>query len=89
LDNINVNQTFSINDVQEEHKLNRFFFSGEESVIENILEDSDLFVKKGENTVPKPENIIQFKEELPKKTKNTKPLEVKDKIPPNKDEEGK
>jgi len=89
LDNINVNQTFSINDVQEEHKLNRFFFSGEESVIENILEDSDLFVKKGENTVPKPENIIQFKEELPKKTKNAKPLEVKDKIPPNKDEEGK
>jgi len=59
-DNINVNQTFSIDDIQEEQKLNRFFITSEEIAIENILEDSDIFIKDGEHIIDRIETIIQF-----------------------------
>jgi hypothetical protein len=59
-DNINVNQTFSIDDIKEEQKLNRFFITSEEVAIENILEDSDLLIKDGEHIMERIENIIQF-----------------------------
>jgi hypothetical protein len=59
-DNINVNQTFSIDDIKEEQKLNRFFITSEEITIENILEDSDMFIKDGEHIIHRIENIIQF-----------------------------
>lgn len=59
-DNINVNQTFSIDDIKEEEKLNCFFITSEEIAIENILEDSDMFIKNGEHIIDRIETIIQF-----------------------------
>jgi hypothetical protein len=59
-DNINVNQTFSIDDIKEEEKMNRFFITSEEIAIENILEDSDMFIKNGEHIIDRIETIIQF-----------------------------
>jgi len=59
-DNINVNQTFSIDDIKEEQKLNRFFITSEEVAIENILEDSELLIKDSEHIMDRIENIIQF-----------------------------
>lgn len=61
-DNINVNQTFSIDDIQEEHKLNRFFVTTQDVAIENILEDSELLIRNSEVVIGKIENIIQFKD---------------------------
>uniref|UniRef100_A0A6C0B6Y5 Uncharacterized protein n=1 Tax=viral metagenome TaxID=1070528 RepID=A0A6C0B6Y5_9ZZZZ len=61
-DNINVNKTFSIDDVQEEHKLNRFFVTTQDVAIENILEDSELLIQNSESVIGKIENIIMFKE---------------------------
>jgi len=61
-DNINVNQTFSIDDIKEEQKLNRFFITNQEIAIENILEDSDLLINNSEAMLSKIDNIIQFKE---------------------------
>jgi hypothetical protein len=61
-DNINVNQTFSIDDIQEEQKLNRFFVTTQDVAIENILEDSELLIRNSESVIGKIENIIQFKE---------------------------
>jgi len=62
-DNINVNQTFSIDDIQEDQKLNKFFITSEEIAIENILEDSELLIRDSENIMTKIDNIIQFKED--------------------------
>jgi hypothetical protein len=62
-DNINVNQTFSIDDIKEEEKLNRFFITSEEIAIENILEDSDMFIKNGEHIIDRIETIIQFNDD--------------------------
>ena len=59
-DNININQTFSIDDIQEEQKLNRFFITSEEIAIENILEDSELLIKDGENIMNKIDSLIHF-----------------------------
>jgi hypothetical protein len=41
-DNINMNRTFSIDDIGEQDKLTRFFIIGEDVVIGNILEDLDF-----------------------------------------------
>ena len=41
-ENININRTFSIDDISNEDKLNRFYIVGEEVKIENILEDTDF-----------------------------------------------
>jgi hypothetical protein len=78
-DNINVNQTFSIDDIKEEQKLNRFFITNQEIAIENILEDSDLLINNSEAMLSKIENIIQFKEE--ENTERREPEEVKDIMP--------
>lgn len=51
-DNININRTFSIDDIEQEEKLNLFFEIGEETAINKILEDYDF---GGENT----EKIIE------------------------------
>ena len=57
-----MNQTFSIDDIKEEQKLNRFFITDQEIAIENILEDSDLLINNSEAMLSKIENIIQFNE---------------------------
>jgi hypothetical protein len=43
-DNININRTFSINDIADEQRLNRFYMtdSGDELAIHSIYEDMDL-----------------------------------------------
>lgn len=41
-ENININRTFSIDDISNEDKLNRFYIVGEEVKIENILEDNEF-----------------------------------------------
>jgi len=51
-DNININRTFSIDDIEQEEKLNLFFEIGQETAINKILEDYDF---GGENT----EKIIE------------------------------
>jgi len=76
-DNINVNQTFSIDDIQEEHKLNRFFVTTQDVAIENILEDSELLIRNSESVIGKIENIIQFKE-MNNNDTSEEPLEVGD-----------
>ena len=76
-DNINVNQTFSIDDIQEEHKLNRFFVTTQDVAIENILEDSELLIRSSESVIGRIENIIQFKENNDNDTQE-EPQEVAD-----------
>jgi hypothetical protein len=83
-DNINVNQTFSIDDIKEEQKLNRFFITNQEIAIEHILEDSDLLINNSEAMLSKIENIIQFKEE--ENTERREPEEVKDIMPVESDD---
>ena len=83
-DNINVNQTFSIDDIKEEQKLNRFFITDQEIAIENILQDSDLLINSSEAVISKLENIIQFNEQG--KADGGVPEEVKDIIPQQTDE---
>jgi hypothetical protein len=58
-ENININRTFSINDISDEDKLNRFFIIGEEVVIENILEDSELLMENSEKVITKLDNLIE------------------------------
>jgi uncharacterized protein YjgD (DUF1641 family) len=83
-DNINVNQTFSIDDIKEEQKLNRFFITDQEIAIENILQDSDLLINSSEAVISKLENIIQFNEQG--KADGGVVEEVKDIIPQQTDE---
>jgi uncharacterized protein YjgD (DUF1641 family) len=83
-DNINVNQTFSIDDIKEEQKLNRFFITDQEIAIENILQDSELLINSSEAVISKLENIIQFNEQG--KADGGVPEEVKDIIPQQTDE---
>jgi hypothetical protein len=52
-ENINVNRTFSINDITDEDKLNKFFIIGEDVIIENILEDTELLMESTETVINK------------------------------------
>jgi hypothetical protein len=63
-DNINVNKTFSIEDILEEEKLNKFFIIGEDVVIENILEDTEFLMEGTEKIINKIENRSQPDEEI-------------------------
>jgi hypothetical protein len=51
-ENININRTFSIDDISNEDKLNRFYIVGEEVKIENILEDTE-FANNSGNIIPR------------------------------------
>jgi len=51
-ENININKTFSIDDISEEKQLDRFYIIGEEVAIETLLEDSecdDLYQRLAES----------------------------------------
>jgi len=63
-DNINVNKTFSIEDILEEEKLNKFFIIGEDVVIENILEDTEFLMEGTEKVISKIENASPLGEEI-------------------------
>jgi hypothetical protein len=62
-DNININQTFSIDDINEEQRLKQFYITGEDIAIENILEDSEALIESSEKVFSKIDTIIQFKED--------------------------
>lgn len=56
-DNININRTFSINDIGDEDRLHRFYVIGEEIAIDNILEDSEFLLENTEKVIEKLERI--------------------------------
>jgi hypothetical protein len=45
-ENININRTFSIEDIGEQDRLHRFYIIGESVEIENILEDTEFLSEK-------------------------------------------
>jgi hypothetical protein len=45
-ENININRTFSIEDISEQNNLHRFFIIGDDIEIENILEDTEFLPEK-------------------------------------------
>jgi hypothetical protein len=55
--NINVNKTFSIEDVGDEDRLHRFFILGEDVSIEDILEDSELLLENSEKILNRIETL--------------------------------
>jgi hypothetical protein len=55
--NINVNKTFSIEDIGEEDRLHRFYIIGEDVTIDSILEDSELLMENSEHILNRLENI--------------------------------
>ena len=61
--NININHTFSINDIGDEQRVERFFFVGEDVQIESILEDSDLLMENTNKMIEKLEVIVENREE--------------------------
>lgn len=52
-ENININRTFSIDDIVDEDKLNKFFIIGEDVVIENILEDTEFLMDGADKVIDK------------------------------------
>lgn len=56
-DNININRTFSIDDIVEQDKLQRFFVVGEEVTIESILEDTEFLMENTEKVIEKIESV--------------------------------
>jgi hypothetical protein len=58
-ENININQTFSIEDISEEKCLNRFYIIGEEVEIEAILEDSEFLTENTEKLLQRLETVLQ------------------------------
>ena len=60
-DNININRTFSINDIGDEDRLHRFYVIGEEIAIDNILEDSEFLLENTEKVIEKLERIMSLK----------------------------
>jgi len=79
-DNININQTFSIDDINEEQRLKQFYITGEDIAIENILEDSEALIENSEKVFGKIDTIIQFKEgaEIINQMESTLPEEIED-----------
>ena len=58
-ENININKTFSIEDVGEEDRLNRFYIIGEDVTIENILEDAEFLIENAVKVIEKIEEVIE------------------------------
>jgi len=61
-ENININRTFSIDDIENEEKLNRFFSIGDDIEITNILEDSEFLIENTEKFIGKIDAVIQNSE---------------------------
>lgn len=55
--NINVNKTFSIEDIGDEDRLHRFYIIGEDVTIDSILEDSELLMENSEQILNRLENL--------------------------------
>ena len=63
-ENININRTFSIDDIEQEERLNRFFDIGEETEINKILEDYDFDGDNTEKIIDKIDAAISKKENI-------------------------
>jgi hypothetical protein len=61
-ENININLIFSIDDIENEEKLNRFFSIGDDIEITNILEDSEFLIENTEKFIGKIDAVIQNSE---------------------------
>lgn len=79
--NINVNKTFSIEDIGDEDRLHRFYIIGEDVTIDSILEDSELLMENSEqilnrleNLSPEPDAVAEL-ESNPAITMVTEPVE--------------
>jgi hypothetical protein len=77
-ENININRTFSIDDIGNEDKLNRFYIIGEDVKIDPILEDIEFLevIQKENPQIVQPEPLIEI--ENPKE-----PIENNEKTPEN------
>ena len=56
--NININRTFSINDIGDEDRLHRFYIVGENVEINNILEDSEFLLEATEKVIGKLDQAV-------------------------------
>jgi len=56
-ENININRTFSIDDIQTQQRLNRFFTIGDDVPLDAILEDSEFLLEKAENVLDRIDTI--------------------------------
>jgi hypothetical protein len=61
-ENININRTFSIDDIGDEDKLNRFYIVGEDVKIDPILEDIEFLevIQKEKPQIAEPEPLIEI-----------------------------
>ena len=78
-DNVNINRTFSIDDIENQEKLNRFFSIGDEIDINNILEDSELLIENTEKFIGKIDAVIQ-NGELAKVTFTDEPVVIENAV---------
>ena len=60
-DNININRTFSIEDIGDEDRIHRFYVIGEEIEIESILEDSEFLMESADKVLEKLDKITDGK----------------------------
>jgi|UniRef100_A0A6C0DMD7 hypothetical protein len=65
--NINVNKTFSIEDIGDEDRLHQFYIIGEDVTIDSILEDSELLMENSEQILnrletlsPEPDAVVEL-----------------------------
>ena len=56
--NININRTFSIDDIHDEDRLHRFYIIGEDVTIDNILEDSEFLLENTVKVIEKLDTLI-------------------------------
>jgi len=78
--NININHTFSIQDIGDEQRIERFFFVGEDVQIESILEDSDLLMENTDKMIEKLEVIVEKRDENIQSTILEEVLDKKEEI---------
>lgn len=57
-ENININKTFSIDDISEEYRLHRFYIIGEDVTIENILEDSEILMENSDKIIDRLDTVV-------------------------------
>jgi hypothetical protein len=78
-DNVNINRTFSIDDIENQEKLHRFFSIGDEIDINNILEDSELLIENTEKFIGKIDAVIQ-NSEIAKVTFTDEPVVIENAV---------
>jgi len=77
-ENININRTFSIEDIGEQDRLHKFYIIGENVEIDNILEDTEFLSEKNiKNNLEEVKDVKEVKEvKVVKEVKDVK--EIKD-----------